>query len=856
MGKEEKELTPMLAQYHQFKSMYPDCLLLFRLGDFYELFYEDAVVGSKELGLVLTSRPAGKGRERIPMCGVPYHSANNYIAKLVNKGYKVAICEQVEDPSKAKGIVKRDVIRVITPGTFFERETGGLSAIYRKGKSYLVSYLNLSVGEFIGAKVKEEELIDFLSKFNIKELLVRKGEKLPEKIGKVLKLHISELDEEFFEEGKEELLKDFRVPSVKAFGFQDEELSLTLGAVYRYAKATQKSFTPLIPKPKPYVDEGYVKLDLKAVKGLEITESIEGRKDISLFKVVDRTLTGMGRRRLRFRLLNPFRSIEKIKKIQEAVEELINKREILNEIRKILEGMSDLERLVSRISSNMASPRELVYLKNSLRKAEELRRTLSLLDSEIFREIESSLLNLNKLADLIDKTLVEDPPLHVKEGGLIKTGVNPYLDELRFIRENAEKLLREYEKKLKKETGIQSLKIGYNKVMGYYIEVTKANLKYVPQHFRRRQTLSNAERYTTDELQKLEEKILSAQTRINELEYELYKELREEVLKELDKVGSNASLIGEVDYIQSLAWLALEKGWVRPEVHEGYELIIEEGKHPVIEEFTKSYVPNDTKLTENEFIHVITGPNMAGKSSYIRQVGVLTLLAHTGSFLPVRSAKIPLVDAIFTRIGSGDVLALGVSTFMNEMLDVSNILNNATKRSLIILDEVGRGTSTYDGIAISKAIVKYISEKIGAKTLIATHYLELTELEKKIRGVKNYHMEVEETEEGIRFLYILKEGRAKGSFGIDVAKLAGLPEEVIKEAKKILKELEGGERNKQEVLPFLEATYKKSVDEEKLTLYEEIIKEIEDIDIGNTTPVKALLILAELKEKIKNLIKK
>ncbi|GAB6065841.1 DNA mismatch repair protein MutS [Aquifex pyrophilus] len=855
MGKEEKELTPMLAQYHQFKSMYPDCLLLFRLGDFYELFYEDAVVGSKELGLVLTSRPAGKGRERIPMCGVPYHSANNYIAKLVNKGYKVAICEQVEDPSKAKGIVKRDVIRVITPGTFFERETGGLCSLYRKGKSYLVSYLNLSVGEFIGAKVKEEELIDFLSKFNIREVLVKKGEKLPEKLEKVLKLHITELEEEFFEEGKEELLKDYGVPSIKAFGFQDEDLSLSLGAVYRYAKATQKSFTPLIPKPKPYVDEGYVKLDLKAVKGLEITESIEGRKDLSLFKVVDRTLTGMGRRRLRFRLLNPFRSIERIRKVQEAVEELINKREVLNEIRKTLEGMSDLERLVSRISSNMASPRELIHLKNSLRKAEELRKILSLLDSEIFKEIEGSLLNLNKVADLIDKTLVDDPPLHVKEGGLIKPGVNAYLDELRFIRENAEKLLKEYEKKLKKETGIQSLKIGYNKVMGYYIEVTKANVKYVPEHFRRRQTLSNAERYTTEELQRLEEKILSAQTRINELEYELYRELREEVVKELDKVGNNATLIGEVDYIQSLAWLALEKGWVKPEVHEGYELIIEEGKHPVIEEFTKNYVPNDTKLTEEEFIHVITGPNMAGKSSYIRQVGVLTLLAHTGSFLPVKSARIPLVDAIFTRIGSGDVLALGVSTFMNEMLDVSNILNNATKRSLIILDEVGRGTSTYDGIAISKAIVKYISEKIGAKTLLATHYLELTELERKVKGVKNYHMEVEETDEGIRFLYILKEGRAKGSFGIDVAKLAGLPEEVVREAKKILKELEG-EKGKQEVLPFLEETYKKSVDEEKLNFYEEIIKEIEEIDIGNTTPVKALLILAELKERIKSFIKR
>ncbi|RUM27905.1 MAG: DNA mismatch repair protein MutS, partial [Aquifex sp.] len=438
-------------------------------------------------------------------------------------------------------------------------------------------------------------------------------------------------------------------------------------------------------------------------------------------------------------------------------------------------------------------------------------------------------------------------------------GVNPYLDELRFIKDNAEKLLREYERKLREETGIQSLKIGYNKVMGYYIEVTKPNLKYVPSYFRRRQTLSNAERFTTDELQKLEEKILSAQTRINELEYELYTELREKVINHLEKVGNNASLVGELDFIQSLAQLALEKGWVKPEVHDGYELIIEEGRHPLIEEYVKNYVPNDTHLTENSFIHVITGPNMAGKSSYIRQVGVLTLLSHIGSFIPAKSAKIPVVDAIFTRIGSGDILALGVSTFMNEMLEVANILNNATEKSLIILDEVGRGTSTYDGIAITKALVKYLSEKVKAKTLLATHFLEITQLEEKVKGVKNYHMEVEETEEGIRFLYILKEGKAKGSFGIEVARLAGLPKEVIEQARKILKDLEkeeNKEEKRQEVLPFLEETFKKSEEAEKLSIYEEIFREIEEIDIGNTTPVKALLILAQLKEKIKSLTRK
>ena len=859
MGKEDKELTPMLAQYHYFKNQYPDCLLLFRLGDFYELFYEDAVVGSKELGLVLTSRPAGKGRDRIPMCGVPYHSANSYIAKLVNKGYKVAICEQVEDPSKAKGIVKREVIRVITPGTFFERETGGLASLYKKGGYYYVAYLNLSIGEFIGAKVKGDELIDFLSKFNIREIIFKKGEILPAELEKILKVYLTEVEEDLFNEGKEEILKNFGVINIRAFGFEEDTFLYPLGAVYRYAKLTQKSFTPLIQKPKPYRDEGYVKLDLKAVKGLELLESIEGRKDLSLFRVIDRTLTGMGKRRLKFRLLNPLRSLEKIRKIQEAVEELIENRELLSEIRRFLDGIADLERLVSRISSNMATPRELIHLKNSLKRLEEIKNILSELKSPLFKEIEEGLINTRFVAEEIEKTLVEDPPIHVKEGGLIKEGVNPYLDELRFIKDNAEKLLREYERKLREETGIQSLKIGYNKVMGYYIEVTKPNLKYVPSYFRRRQTLSNAERFTTDELQKLEEKILSAQTRINELEYELYTELREKVINHLEKVGNNASLVGELDFIQSLAQLALEKGWVKPEVHDGYELIIEEGRHPLIEEYVKNYVPNDTHLTENSFIHVITGPNMAGKSSYIRQVGVLTLLSHIGSFIPAKSAKIPVVDAIFTRIGSGDILALGVSTFMNEMLEVANILNNATEKSLIILDEVGRGTSTYDGIAITKALVKYLSEKVKAKTLLATHFLEITQLEEKVKGVKNYHMEVEETEEGIRFLYILKEGKAKGSFGIEVARLAGLPKEVIEQARKILKDLEkeeNKEEKRQEVLPFLEETFKKSEEAEKLSIYEEIFREIEEIDIGNTTPVKALLILAQLKEKIKSLTRK
>lgn len=839
----------MLAQYHYFKNEYPDCLLFFRLGDFYELFYEDAVVGSKELNLVLTSRPAGKGRERIPMCGVPYHSANNYIHRLVQKGYKIAICEQVEDPSKAKGIVRRDVIRVITPGTYFEKDTGGLACLYGKGDSFYVAYLNLSIGEFVGAKVKRYEITDFLSKFPIRELLVRKGERIPEDLIKLLKLFKTELEEEFFEEGYREIKEKFNLYSARALGFDEEENLIPLGAVYRYARITQKEFTPFIGKPRPFVDEGFVRIDLKVRKGLELLESIEGRRDQSLFSVLDETLTGMGRRRLRFHILNPFRSVERIKKVQEAVEELVNNREKRKRIREVLSGMADLERLVSKISSGMASPRDILHLKNTLFKVEELRNELKDLNSELLKRIREDLEDLERVAEDIDRVLTDDPPIHLKEGGLIKEGVDSYLDELRFVRNSAEKLLRDYEKKLKKETGIGSLKIGYNKVMGYYIEVTKPNLRYVPDYFRRRQTLSNAERFITDELVRLEEKILSAQTRINELEYELFVKLRERINEELEKIGRNAQLVGEVDYIQSLAEIADRKRWIKPEVHEGYEIEIEEGRHPVIEEFVRSYVPNDTKITKEEFILVITGPNMAGKSSYIRQVALIVLLAHMGSFVPAKRARIGNVDAVFTRIGSGDVLALGVSTFMNEMLDVANMLSNASERSLIVLDEIGRGTSTYDGIAITKALVEYISGKLGARTLLATHFLEITELEGKVQGVKNYHMTVSEDDRGIVFLYALVPGKAEGSFGIEVARMAGLPPELVNRAKEILLTLE--DRS----LPVLEETFRRSEKAIQEKEYEKVISELLSIDIANLTPLQALIKLSALKEevlKIKN----
>ncbi|MFN0238390.1 DNA mismatch repair protein MutS [Hydrogenobacter sp. Uz 6-8] len=832
----QEDLTPMLSQYHHFKRQYTDCLLFFRLGDFYELFYEDAELGSRELGLVLTSRPAGKGKERIPMCGVPYHSASSYISRLVSKGYRIAICEQVEDSAQAKGLVRRDVVRVITPGTYFEKESCGLAGLLRRGSLYMCAYLNPATGEFVGGSFEQGGAREFILKFSPRELLI------PESLNfeiRELELFRSAVAEEYFYEGLKMLLEDMNIFSAKGLGFEREEELLPFGGLYLYLKQTQKSFFPFVGRPKPYTDEGYVRIDYRTCRGLELLESYEGSEKYSLFGVLNKTLTGMGRRRLRFHIMHPFREISSIERVQDAVEELTRNRRLLEQLRESLKNMPDLERLISRISGGLSTPRDIVQIKRALESTERIKRSLEDVTVEVLREVYDGLLELSDLREDIERTLVDDPPLHVREGGLIREGVDPQLDQLRYYRDNAQKLIDGYEAKLRKETGIQSLKIGFNRVMGYYVEVTKPNLRYVPPYFRRRQTLSNAERFTTDYLQELEEKILSAQSKINSLEYELFMSLRERILRRLEELAHNARLTGWLDYLQSLAAVAIEKGWVRPQIVEEKVLHIEEGRHPVIEEFVKTYSPNSTHMDEENFLFIITGPNMAGKSSYIRQTALLTLMAHMGSFLPCKSAKIGIVSSIHARIGSGDILALGVSTFMNEMLEVSSILNNADSRSLIVLDEVGRGTSTYDGIAISRAIVEYILEHIRARTLVATHFLELTEINRK--GIRNYHMAVSKDGEDINFLYVLRPGRAEGSFGIRVAKKAGLPEEVVKRAKEVLAEL-----TTSKTLPVLEKVYQESLREEERALLEELLQ----LDLVHLTPLQALMKLAELKEKL------
>lgn len=852
----EDNITPMIAQYNLIKSQYRDYLLLYRLGDFYELFYEDALIGAKELNIVLTRKRISKDKD-IPMCGIPYHSAESYITRLVSRGYSVAICEQLEDASSAKGIVKRDVIRVITPGTYFDNDKlkTGVMSIYRKGNLFHCGYINLSTGEFLCGSFDGEGLVNFLVKLQPKEILVERDFDAQFLKKSVNNIHITRLDNTFFsEEALKDLLSHYKAKDPMAFGIYGNEVLclLAAGTVFRYTKVTQKNFLPFISPPKIYTDAEFMKLDQNAIKHLEILSSEGGH---SLLSVIDKTHTGMGRRKLKFILLHPLKDVNHIKQRQEAIEELFSNHTLREHITNILKDVFDVERLVAKISSNTLTPRDMISLKLSLIKIDSLRQYQDRFKSKLLREIVYSIDDFSEIISLLENSLEENPPIHFKEGGLIKAGVNQLLDELREIKHNGENWLKKYQEKERERTGITSLKIGYNKVMGYYIEITKPNLKYVPADYKRRQTLSNAERFTTEELQQLEYKILSADEKIKNLEYQIFSEIRQKVVDISDKIENSARAVGMLDALLSLTLVALENRWTKPQIDDGYEIYIQEGKHPVVSQFHRDYVPNNVSFDKSNFIHIITGPNMSGKSTFIRQVGLIVLLSQIGSFVPATSARIGVVDAIFTRIGSADYLSKGLSTFMVEMLEVANILNNATTKSLIILDEVGRGTSTYDGIAIAWSLCEKIGKDIKAKTLFSTHYHELTQLEEQVKGVKNYTMMVsEEEEDSIRFLYKVVEGKADKSYGIHVAKLAGIPDDMIKRAQEILLQLERGKNDEDNDRYVLESMVKESPGK-SLNLFEEndyIIKRLEDLDIANITPVQALLILNELKSSIKD----
>jgi len=827
-----KKITPALKQYLEFKEKYKDAILMFRMGDFYEMFFEDAEIASRELEIALTSRSFGKGGERAPMCGIPHHALESYLPKLVRKGYKVAICEQLEEPKPGKKVVERGVVRVITPGTYFEDESEDrfLMAIAQKGKGFEVAWAEISSGDLFYTTANWEEVKSLISKFKPKEILI--PENLNErKIKTLIPEAVIEKREELFKEGALEALREF-------------------------VKETQKEFVPKLKEPKEYRGWDYAYVDPQTQRNLELLEPInEKLAGATLFNVLNRTKTGMGRRLLKFWLLHPLKKVGEIEKRLSAVEELKESFLIADEIRETLSKVYDIERLLTKITSGMANPKEIASLRNSLRNLPKIKELLKNFSSPLLAQLSRELDTLEDVYCEIERVLVENPPFSPKEGGLVKEGVHPELDQLRKVKNEAEKIIKEIEERERKRTGISSLKVGYNNVFGYYIEVSKPNLHLVPKDYIRKQTLVNAERFITPELKEFEEKVLSAKERIDKIEYQLFCQLRNFISNHATRISRTAEKIALLDVLQSLAKVAVERGYVRPQVHDGYETVIEEGKHPVLEKILdEEFIPNDTELNPKDFILIITGPNMGGKSVYLRQTALLTLMAQIGSFIPAKRAKISVADRIFSRVGAADNLSRGLSTFMMEMVETANILKNATPKSLIILDEIGRGTSTYDGMSIARAVVEYISSRIGAKTLFATHYHELTELEGKVKGVKNYHAEVQEVDGHVVFTHRILPGASEKSYGVHVAEIAGLPKEVIERAREILAELEG-KRNDSELPLFSAAEPKVEYRVEKVEVLppevERVISEIEKIEVSTTTPLEALMLLARLKESLK-----
>ncbi len=809
----DRELTPAMKQYVSLKAKYPDSLLLLRMGDFYELFFEDARIASKVLEIALTTREKGK-EDPIPMCGVPYHSVDAYIEKLLRAGYKVAIAEQLEDPKKAKGIVKRDVVRIITPSTAIEMdgergEGDYLASVWRDGERAGVVFINLATGEVLGDELKLSEINDFLSLLSPKEILSN----FP------IHGHSSTLIKE--SQGKDLLQK-----------------------AYNSAVAYLKGLRGKTPELLPLVSlkEGFF-LDSTSVRNLEIFTNLrDGSRRGTLIQVMDMTLTPMGARLLRHTLRFPLRNKGDIEKRLDGVEELYEKARLRETLRKSLSSLGDMDRVAARARYDVASPKDLVALREYLRALPVLKESLGGASSEILREIKNRIKPLPSLLALLDAALVDEPPFLISQGGVIKEGFNEELDHLRAISKDAKSLILSMEEEERKRTGIRKLRIGYNKVFGYYIEVPKSQASLVPEDYIRKQTLVGSERFVTPRIKEMEEKILHAEERIKELEEYLFRQVREKAGESLEDIRENSRAIGELDLLLSFAEVARKRGYTRPSVTTGKRLVIKEGRHPVVEVLKKgeAFVPNDTYMDEKERILIITGPNMGGKSTYLRQVALISLLAHCGSFIPAKEAEIPLMDRIFTRIGASDYLAGGESTFMVEMKETAEILSRATSRSLIILDEIGRGTSTYDGISIAWAVVEYIHDHIGAKTLFATHYYELTDLEEELQGVVNYHIKVSEWQGNVVFLYELERGRSEKSYGIHVAKLAKVPEKVIKRAWEVLGELE----RKRGTLKTTTGAYQPSLFEEQ-----DPVKEfLSEIDPNRLTPLEALEILFRLKK--------
>ena len=895
-------LTPMMQRYVETKEEYKDCILFYRLGDFYEMFFEDAKICSQELELTLTGKSCGL-EERAPMCGVPFHAGDGYLNKLVSKGYKVAICEQVEDPKLAKGLVKRAVTRVVTPGTNLdtkaldESRNNYLMCVVYTTNAYGVSYVDVTTGDYYLAEFESEnQLLDEIGKVVPSEIICNDPflvsgidfADLQARLGMV----VSAIDAWYFDEDKcyDTLKHHFKVGSLNGLGLDGYSIGIiAAGAALEYLEETQKISLDHITKITPYVSDRYMLLDRATRRNLELCETMrEKAKRGSLFWVLDKTKTAMGARMLRNAIEQPLLSKEEIDQRLDTIEALNQNAINREEIREYLGPIYDLERLISKISYRSANPRDLIAFRQSLSMLPPIKQVLnSFEEGTLLKQYGQEMDALEDLFALIDASIMEEPPLTVREGGMIKDGYNEEVDHLRRAKTDGKQWLADLLEKEKERTDIKNLKIKYNKVFGYYLEVTNSYKDLVPDDWTRKQTLANAERYTTPRLKELEDSIMGAEDRLCNLEYSIFCDVREKIYAQIGKVQTTAKIIAAVDMFASLALVAEQNNYVRPQITTDGKIDIREGRHPVVEKMIRNdmFVSNDTYLDDKKHkIAIITGPNMAGKSTYMRQTALLVLMAQIGSFVPAQSAQIGIVDRIFTRVGASDDLASGQSTFMIEMTEVANILRNATKNSLIILDEIGRGTSTFDGLSIAWAVVEYIANTklLGAKTLFATHYHELTELEGKLESVDNYCIAVKEQGEDIVFLRKIIKGGADKSYGIQVAKLAGVPENVLKRAREIVQQLSDHDiasKAKDIEVEYEIPDYDYGIEQQskrrvrkktaseieseklgQLSLFDtsntnikmdDIILELHDINLSDTTPIEALNILYKMQEKLK-----
>jgi len=871
------KLTPMLKQFLAIKEQHPDKLLLFRMGDFYETFFEDAKTASKILGITLTARNK-KADDPIPLAGFPYHALDNYLDKLVKQGLKIVICEQIEDPKKAKGLVKRGITDIVTPGSIIDDkfissvDHNYLGAIYQDQKSPLIGFaaIDASTGDFVFTELDENELKNELLRLKPSEIIVQDDNAKEAFISLNVEYEqtVTVFDSWYFdpEEAKRVLLNHFGTSTLEGFGAQNKKYATTAaGAALSYLKSLKNNDLRHIGKMRYYSINNFMQLDEVSRRNLELLKSIRYNNSFgSLISILDETETPMGARKLRDWLLNPLLDKGEIEQRLDAVQELKDKFSLTSDIRDLFKTIGDLSRILGKVGTKRVNPRDVIALKNYLETASLLATMLEELENDFLRSLQQNIADYSDIIELIDKTILEEPPILITEGNIIKDSFNPDLDELREVSKNGKGWIAKLEEEEKQKTGISSLKVNYNRVFGYYIEVTAKYKDKIPEHYIRKQTLVNSERYISPQLKEYEAKVLGAEERIKNLEYELFTDTREELYKEIQMIQKYVEIVAVIDVLANFAQLAYKNNYVKPKFNDDDLVDIKQSRHPVIEKLLKDeeFIPNDFFLNNKDNqISLITGPNMAGKSTYLRQLGLLMVMAQMGSFIPAASANLPVIDKVFTRVGASDNLAMGQSTFLVEMIEAANILNSATPKSLILLDEIGRGTSTFDGLSLAWSIVEYIhnNSKISAKTLFATHYHELTELENILPRVKNFNIVVKEWNDKIIFLRKIERGSADQSYGIQVARLAGVPEKVITRAKQILRNLEEHEISPQGLsskakkqlsnyhtnqLDIFDVIIEKS--EEK----NEILETIKNLDVNELTPLEAINKLSELKDKL------